>query len=153
MGTSTLQTRTIIASAWFAASALTGCGPEPVFPADYQQRYTEVRDCRRSGDHDLNYIRILADTAALMPYRERAEPFPVGSVVLKEEFADDGCTDLVGYTAMQKLGSGEAAEAGHWRWQKVSAEREVEDDGAPARCVGCHQACGQGGYDWTCAEP
>ena len=30
---------------------------EPVFPADYAATYIEVRDCRASGDHDLNNIR------------------------------------------------------------------------------------------------
>src|SRR5690606_34595380 len=32
---------------------------EPLFPEDYRDSYVEVRDCRGSGDHDLNQVRML----------------------------------------------------------------------------------------------
>src|SRR5690606_4162116 len=77
-------------------------GDEPAadavaFPADYASTYSEVRDCRQSGDHDLNNIRVVADSAAVGPYQDRSTPFPTGSIVLKEEFEFDDvdCTGEV----------------------------------------------------------
>ncbi|MFO7563906.1 MAG: cytochrome P460 family protein [Enhygromyxa sp.] len=148
-----------------AVGLLTGCpsddgddaGPAPDFPADYASSYAEVRDCRPSGDHNLNTIRILASPEALAPYQERLEPFPVGAVVLKEEF-DFGDSDCSGpikrWTVMRRLETGSSPETLDWAWQDVDADRRVLEEDKPA-CIGCHQGCGVApdGYDWTCAVP
>ena len=64
-----------------ALCLLVACGTDdevPVlFPADYLASYTEVRDCRKSADHDLHNIRILADPVALASYQNRDAPFPI----------------------------------------------------------------------------
>ncbi|MCA9620462.1 MAG: cytochrome P460 family protein [Myxococcales bacterium] len=132
-------------------------GPEPAFPEDYAASYVEVRDCRQSGDHDLNIIRILADPAALGPYRDRTAPFPEGAVVLKEEFEFDDVTcegPIKQWTVMVRLADGAATDQLDWRWQRVTPTREVaaEDE---ARCSACHSGCtpAAGGYEWTCAVP
>jgi len=135
-----------------AALALTGCpAPEtaPVFPADYASSYVEVRDCRRSPEHELAYIRVLASPDAAAIYTSRSGAFPEGSVVLKEEHADPACSDRIGWTAMRREGDA-------WRWQEVAPDRVVIEDGAIARCAGCHARCtggAAGGYEETCAEP
>ncbi len=150
--------------AWLAALLLAACGggeeetdDGPLFPADYAATYTEVRNCRQSGDHDLNRIRILADPQALGPYTRRDGPFPVGAIVLKEEFdfADTGCAGPVTqWTVMQRLEDGAAPDQLDWRWQRVDADRKVTGDGEP-RCAGCHAGCDAAadGHDWTCAVP
>jgi len=129
-------------------------GPAPLFPSDYRDGYTEVRDCRGSGEHELNNIRVLADRAALAAYRDRQQDFPEGSVVLKEEygFADPACSgEPIRWTLMARLASGSSPETLDWYWQDVDAARRVisEND---SRCVGCHQGCGQPpeGYLGTC---
>lgn len=132
-------------------------GASPDFPADYAQSYTEVRNCRPSGDHDLNNIRILADPAALAPYQARAEPFPVGAVVLKEEydFGDLACAGPIKqWTVMRRLEGGAAPQNLDWAWQRVDVDRKVESADEP-RCIGCHKGCGvpPDGYEWTCAVP
>jgi hypothetical protein len=124
-----------------------------VFPDDYASTYQEVRDCRRSPDHDLNYIRVLASPDAVAPYQGRTLPFPVGAVVLKAEYADDACDDLDRFTVMRKEEAGYAPDSGDWSWQRVSRDFKVEpiDD---ARCIGCHALCPPPeGYDFTCAVP
>lgn len=157
-----MPTRTTTAFAWCFASlfAATGCGPDPsgaapVFPEEYATTYREVRDCRRSSDHDLSFVRVLASPDAFDAYQMRDRAFPVGSVVIKEEHADEGCGDLLGWTAMQKEEPGSAGDAGDWRWQRVEPDRTVSEDGAPVLCVSCHQGCGvpPDGYDWTCTVP
>jgi hypothetical protein len=132
-------------------------GAEPLFPEDYAASYVEVRNCRGSGDHDLDNIRILADPDALEPYQARAVPFPAGAVVLKEQydFGDTTCSgDLKLWTVMRKLEAGASPETLDWAWQTVDAERRVVDEDEP-RCIGCHQECGVApdGYDGTCAIP
>jgi hypothetical protein len=129
-------------------------GPSPAFPADYATSYVEVRSCRNSGDHELNRIRVLADPAALAPYRERDAEFPVDAVVLKEEhgFDDTDCAgEPVRWTVMRRLVAGSSPETLDWSWQDVDDTRRVvsEDD---TRCVGCHTGCGvpPDGYLGTC---
>ncbi len=131
-------------------------GPEPLFPASYTGSFSEVRDCRRSGDHDLHYIRVLVDSAAMGPYADRVTPFPEGAIVLKEEydFSDDSCSgDIVEWTVMVKNSA--ATERFGWDWQRVNVDRAVVESNA-GRCYGCHSECTPDngiGYDYTCAEP
>jgi hypothetical protein len=134
-----------------------GDGPEPFFPDDYASSYTQVRDCRGSGDHDLHNIRILADAAARVAYDGRTESFPEGAVVLKEEydFADVACEgEILQWTVMQRLAAGSSSETIDWAWQQVDADRRVADEDPP-RCISCHQGCGvpPDGYEGTCAIP
>jgi hypothetical protein len=146
----------LIAACLVLAACPSGGEDLPVLYApNWVATYQEVRSCRRSGDHDLNYVRILADPAAVGPYTSRAAAFPVGAVVLKPEYADEACTDVVGYTVMRKEAAGFAPASGDWHWQEVSADGKVTMDGQAPRCVGCHRLCGVSpdGYDWTCAVP
>ena len=130
--------------------------PEPVFPADYASTYTEVRDCRQSGDHDLNVVRVLADPVALAAYSDRMEPFPEGATVIKEEY-DFGDADCAGpikqWTVMQKLAEGSDPSNLDWYWERVDADRAVVEE-QPPRCAACHQGCAPPeGYDGTCTVP
>lgn len=127
-----------------------GTGTEPWFPADHATRYTAVRTCVRSADHDLAFVQIFAAPDAVASYLERQMPFPVGAVLVKQEYADPGCSDLVGYTAMRK----ERAEGGvqAWGWQRVSPAGAVEFI-ERERCASCHESCVTPlGHDHTCAE-
>lgn len=134
--------------------------PQPVFPEDYESTYTEVRNCRGSGDHDLNNIRVLADPAAVTPYQDHVDPFPEGSVVLKVEydFGDTSCEgDPIGWTAMQRLATGSSPDTLDWTWQEVDMQRRVIEENGPA-CIGCHTACGGNAppgfpYESTCTAP
>jgi hypothetical protein len=148
-----------------AAGAVSACGddsggsdaPAPLFPADYLTSYTEVRDCRQSGDHDLNVVRMLASPSALEPYQGRALPFPEGAVVLKEEY-DLGDVDCTGpikqWTVMERLAPGTSPETLDWTWQRLDAERTVAAENGML-CIACHSGCGVApeGYQGTCAVP
>jgi hypothetical protein len=127
----------------------------PSFPADYGASYVEVRDCRKSADHELEFIRVLADSMALAPYRDRAGAFPDGAVVLKEQYdpADDTCAGpIMQWTVMTKRAA--ASEHLGWDFQRVTADRRVVETNT-ASCSGCHQSCSgtPTGYDSTCADP
>ena len=137
-----------------------GCGGDgtvAVFADDYAATYHEVRTCRLSLDHDLMYIRVLASPDAIDAYRDRAVPFPVGSIVLKEQYADNdsACAGPIErYTVMERLDPGSSPGTLDWQWQKVSSAHKVQEvDGE--RCIGCHELCGVApdGYEGTCAVP
>jgi hypothetical protein len=129
-------------------------GTAPAFPSNYAASYSEVRDCRSSSEHELNRIRVLADPAALAPYRDRDADFPVGSVVLKEEheFADIDCTSApVRWTVMTRLASGSSPQTLDWYWQDVDGARRVTSEN-DSLCISCHTGCGvpPEGYLGTC---
>lgn len=134
-----------------------GLDAEPLFPEDYRDSYVEVRDCRGSGDHDLNQVRMLVDPTAERAYQQRDTPFPVAAVVLKEEyeFSDIDCEGpVLQWTVMRRLAEGSGEDTSGWAWQRVNSERRVmsEDD---ARCTSCHSSCGRppDGYQGTCSIP
>lgn len=136
--------------------AAVDAGPAPVFPADVERRYREVRNCRSSHEHELHYIRVLVSASAEEPYAALSPdlPYPVGATLVKLEYDDELCELLIGYTAYRKLEPGENPPGGDWWWQKLDAERAVIEEGAPWRCVNCHTVhCAPPyGYDLTCAE-
>jgi hypothetical protein len=127
-----------------------------VFPADFEARYLEMRDCRHSHEHELRYIRVFASESAQASYAALSPeaPYPPGATLVKIEYDDEACSTELQYTAMQKLGAGENRAGGDWLWQRVSLEREVLEEGAPVRCINCHAVhCAPPyGYDLSCAE-
>jgi hypothetical protein len=144
----------------FASAALVlvaACGgdPEPLLPADYATTFVEVRDCRRSSDHDLRQIRIVADPAAAAVYGARTGDFAPGALLVKEEydFADGDCAGpILQWTVMQRDAAATAALG--WQWQRIDPDRTVvtEND---SRCINCHTSCGvpPDGFLGTCAVP
>jgi hypothetical protein len=126
---------------------------ESLLPADYQQSYPVVRSCRNSIDHDLRFIVIRALAGTEQQYETGPFPRPVGTILIKEEFSDRGCTDLVGWTLMRKEPSGYDATYGDWRWQRLDAARKVTEDGHLVRCASCHSFPDCKPRDFACAEP
>ena len=105
-------------------------------PADFRTAWAEVRPCQESAEHDLQFVRVRADAVAAATYGSGGGgALPDGTTVVKEEFLDPGCRTPRGLTAMRK-------EAGAWRWQKLSVEREVLEDGDLRKCASCHATCG-----------
>ncbi|MCB9740518.1 MAG: hypothetical protein H6747_14740 [Deltaproteobacteria bacterium] len=103
----------------------------------------------------MNHIRVLADDAAHDRYLNWDAPFPVGATLLKLEYDDAACSNLIRYTVMQKREAASDPERGDWRWQTVSPTREVLPSNTKS-CVGCHTVhCKESegtGFDLTCAE-
>jgi hypothetical protein len=114
--------------------------PAPLFPTDFQETYKEARDCRFSHDHELRSIRVFADDAAYDSYVNWSKPYPPGATLVKLEYDDTSCENLIGYSVMQRLVEGSAANEYDWAWQKLDAKRRVERSAdIPERCVTCHE--------------
>jgi len=143
-----------------ACGVVIGCGddaPPSILPVDYRATYTEVRNCRQSGDHDLHMVRVLADPAAIAAYSDRTTAFPEGATVMKEEyeFGDSDCTGPIEqFTVMQKLLFGADPANLDWHWQRIDTGFNVVAENDP-RCAACHVRCGvpPDGYDGTCTLP
>jgi hypothetical protein len=131
-------------------------GPPPAFPADFAEHYLEMRDCRFSHEHDLRSIRVLASETAQDSYARLTPdaPYPPGATLVKLEYDDELCTELLGYTVMHKLAPGENPAGYDWLWQRVGPDRQVLEQGATWTCVNCHtyHCAPPYGYDLTCAE-
>lgn len=142
------------------AVALSGCGDEgtapapagedPVFPADYQQSFTMVRDCRFSIPHPST-ITVHANATGAADYEAENYPLPEGTVLVKTLYADPACTAISGWVVMEKREAGFSPSAGDWFWQEVNGDGSVADSGVIQSCIGCHAACAD--RDWTCTEP
>jgi hypothetical protein len=148
-----------LAAALAFASACVEDGPEPpapVFPPDAAQTWTEMRDCRFSHEHELRRIRVFANELAEGPYAALSEevPYPVGAVLVKAEYDDENCAELIGWTAMRKEPAGTWPEGNDWTWQDLDVAMNVEDEGSLPQCIGCHtdHCAPPFGYDLTCAE-
>ncbi len=134
-----------------------GDGAAPALPSNYADSYQEVRNCRYSIDHGLVNIRVLAAPEALAAYTNRTDAFPVGAIIVKEEYAEmDGACGgtLLQLTVMQKLEPETSPAMLDWHWEKISPARKVlqSDD---QKCISCHTDCGRppDGYDGTCTVP
>jgi hypothetical protein len=126
-----------------------GTAPPPaadiIFPADYRESFTIVRDCRNSVEH-TSYIRVWVNQIGAAEYLTDAGTLPEGTIVVKEEFAANTCDnddDLEFWSVMRKEPAGFDLGANDWRFQEVSGpNRQITlDDNAT--CIGCHtaQAC------------
>lgn len=134
-----------------------GCGPGVEIPADFEG-YTEARTpCVLSHDHSLRYVRVFADDDALGPYTRADAPYPTGARLLKAEYDDDACSELLGYVLMTKLEPGTASFDRDWDWARFDAEGQRISDPRfiPSTCVDCHTwhcAAPPYGWDFTCTE-
>jgi hypothetical protein len=163
------KVRLVLAGLTACAVALGACGgsephdPQPpppsLLPADYPLRFVEVRDCRRSVEHGLVNILIRTDSVMAPIYESGPYPFPVGTLVVKEEYAgaNQGCTQRVGTTLMRKEAPGYDPAHNDWHWQRLDAAGTVVLDGRGsgglAACASCHAGKACRGRDFTCAEP
>ncbi len=117
----------------------------PIFPADYRNTFTEVRDCRLGIEHGGVMIRVLANAIAAEPYRRLQNPLPVGSIVVKEEYEGADCSneaELTSWSAMRKESPGFDPVDGDWHWQQVAAPSRAvtcDDKRCPGFvCITCH---------------
>lgn len=134
-------------------------GRAALFPADFMTTFTEARTCRQSHEHDLNYIRVFANDLAAAPYAALSPdvPYAPGALLVKAQYDDDACTQLVAYTVMARQEPGYATGTFDWRWQRLDADLNVLEDGPqPVRCLSCHAVhCSPPrgeGFELTCAD-
>lgn len=146
--------------------ALVSCGPEGIMgptslvPPDYSARFTEVRRCRATIEHQPNpagdvvrNIRVWINAESARAYIDNAATLPAGTVVIKEEYGGScNNADLLAWTVMRKEAGFDPAH-GDWHWQRVRASNgRVLEDGRVDRCIRCHDTTACRARDWQCTE-
>jgi hypothetical protein len=138
-----------------AALSLAACAqvdspiPEQVLPNDYRTAFAMASDCFSSIEHMFNVmVRVRMEQEPL--YQQAASSFPPGSLVVKEEFEDDKCQSLVGYTVMRKGQTSSPPSVADWQWYRLDSYGTVTTK-TDRTCAGCHQACGPT-RDFTCLD-
>jgi hypothetical protein len=138
-----------------AGAACDSDGPAPaapIWPADFEVTFSEVRDCRLSpAAHDGLRVRVLANPEAASAYRDGVYPFAEGTLLVKGEYDDDACQTLVRVSAMRKLAAGAAPDLGDWEWQRTDAAGRLITQTPARSCAGCHAACDA--RDRACTDP
>jgi hypothetical protein len=123
-----------------------------VWPEDFESAWPQVRDCRLSpAAHDGFSIRVFTNPEAEQAYADGDYPFAAGTVLVKGEYDDPDCTELVRVSAMERLDDGEDPERGDWRWLRTGPDGRELDGVEPRSCAGCHAACDSS--DRACTEP
>lgn len=125
--------------------------PEPrqVIPSDYKSHFVEVRNCRVSVEHGLEYVRIRTAPEHAAIYDSGPYPFPAGALVVKEQYGDARCTQPTGFTVMRKE-SGSGGGDGEWAFFRLDRRERTVEHGRPTTCVSCHESCET--RDQMCAD-
>jgi hypothetical protein len=142
-----------------AALSLAACAqvdspiPEQVLPNDYRTAFEMASDCRSSSDHDFRHVMVRVRPEQRALYQQASSAFPLGSLVVKEEFDTDdvNCQSLVGYTVMRKEKTSVPPLVTDWQWYRLDGYGNVSTKGE-GRCLHCHQMCGAT-RDFTCLDP
>ena len=141
-------------------AATLGCDADsatekPLVAANWESTLTEVRGCRQGPEHDLEYVRLLSDSASVADFNRCAvdggtctTPFPEGALFVKPQYADANCQTLVRISVAKKTSLDADADLGGWQWQELDQDLGVNTI-KPARCASCHATC-EGSFDHRC---
>lgn len=72
-------------------------------------------------------------------------PVQYGTLIVKENYADETGKDLKAVTVMYKV-KGYNPEAGDWYWVKYTPEGKAEKYGRPQGCINCHASLADNDY-------
>jgi hypothetical protein len=126
--------------------------PKMVLPSDYRTAFVPVRPCGPVNEHGLISVVVRVRNEQSSVYDNGPYPYPEGSLIVKEEYRDDQCTDLSGYTAMRKEAPGYFPAGGDWQWFRLDPYGVILQDGKQPACSQCHSSpkCASKMKDFTC---
>ncbi len=115
---------------------------------DYRKRWERLTGFEYSGLHWNQFIMVYTNN---LP---RYQPYPVGTVVLKENFLAEGGkpTQATTVTAMIKQSPGYAPQAGDWEYLQFDAAGRIivagrgDDPAIRALCADCHNNMAERDY-------
>ncbi len=130
-------------------------GDDPIFPANYRDTYQLVRDCRNSIEH-ANQIRVWVNNIGEAAYLNDENPLPVGTIVVKEEFAAGTCdddNDLEFWSVMRKEAAGFDPANNDWDFREYSAPDRSRLPTPSQTCIACHNDPDCVARDYMCTVP
>lgn len=126
-----------------AAFLLSGCSSEEfsydsasLFPENYQSTYTksDKYNCTKSPTHGNDYVIVWYSPEIQAAYADDTMTPPDGAVALKEQFADESCSEM---TSIKVLARDESS-ASKYKWQNVQQDGSVEFTQEENFCSSCH---------------
>lgn len=125
-----------------AATMLSGCAGEWAAdshaPADYKTSYTRITDkCDKSNSHGGKYVHTYISAGGLDAWKA-GTAVPKGTVLIKEGYADSGCTEVIEHWTMKKID--DKGDIKDWNWQTLDEYGSInqQDQSAMGGCAGCH---------------
>ena len=91
--------------------------------------------------HGDFYCHVFVNEAGLDTMRTGQGQYPVGTVIVKQKFADDQGTETELFTVMRKMADGYDSENGNWEYSTVDrSAKNVLSRGRLESCINCHNA-------------
>jgi len=121
--------------------------------------FTRITDGTLPTQHGVaDSVAIWVTNAAVPQYREidptdaddTSEPFPEGTIIVKQNYAEDGSTPGSA-TVMAKMAPGFAAETSDWWWGRFKDDGTLAESGGAGDvdyCISCHEGNGLPRTDW-----
>lgn len=111
------------------------------------RQWTKVNDQPVfSATHGQSFVFTYVNPTGLPAAREGKFPFPIGTVIVKEAFQNDGCKPGApgAIFVMEKRAAGYDTDAGDWHWARYNPDRTLWGEGDSRSrvdfCAGCHVA-------------
>lgn len=131
---------------------------EIVAPEDFRSTYIKLHGCKESPSHQAaNYAVTWLSPNGREPWEayeggDLESEFGVGTISIKAQYDDSSCSNLSGYTMMEKVSEDSSGELGGWRWQFINNDGTCNDCDSGVNCSGCHSACSTG-PSYFCTPP
>jgi len=102
-----------------------------------------------SGQHNGDFVRSYMNDVAVAAITDFKGAFPDGTILVKEQYADEGGKTPTGHTVMWKR-DGYDPEHGDWYWIAFNAKGETTShDGMAPYCFDCHAAAKANDWVYT----
>ena len=143
---------------FFSFSACSGSwDDEVVAPEDFRATYEQLHECKQSAHPAADYVITWLSPDALPIWEavqagETDADFEVGAISVKSQYSDSSCSELTGYTLMEKVSTESDAPRGGWKWQFTNEYGECSNCDAGDGCVSCHTGC-TSGPSLFCTQP
>ena len=126
-------------------------------PENFRSSYISLHGCKESAHPAAEYVITYLSPNAQSVWDAYSAgdtdvDFEPGTVSVKVQYSDDQCSDLTGYTVMEKTSADSSGALGGWRWQYLNESGECNDCDAGSACVSCHTPC-MSGPAYFCTQP
>ncbi len=108
---------------------------------DFRSTYTKLnheRFASRGHLRDRFDVDVYVNAAAKTAWTSGAHEYPVGSVLVKDQFDHAVAGRAAGVLVMEKREAGYDPEGGDWRWLVLGLNGGIEREGKIDACARCH---------------
>ena len=131
---------------------------EAIVPEDFRSSYIKLHEeCEVSVHPAAEYVVTYLSPNGREVWEAYSEgdmnaEFSTGVISVKAQYSDESCSNLTGYTVMEKVSEDTSGELGGWRWQYLNNAGECINCDGGTGCSGCHAGC-TAGPDYFCTVP